>query len=171
MVKPTSSYLKFTLLCYWRYVRGCPIIALEYFYGFADVLAVSENGMVIETEVKVSIADLKRDKEKPKHRSFSRGSSRHCHYFYFAVPAAIAEEAKEVCHELYPYAGLLSVGTWEPKTYERAPVFTILAAKRFPAEKFTNVEIMRLARGMSNTLCNMGVKLMAQQVNKPRGAV
>ncbi|MDO8635865.1 MAG: hypothetical protein Q7R34_06405, partial [Dehalococcoidia bacterium] len=103
MVKPTSAYMKYTLLCYWRFIYGCPIIALEYSYGAADVLAVGENGMVIETEVKVSIGDLKRDIEKTKHRSFLKGSSRFCHYFYFAVPKAIAEEAKEVCNRIYPY--------------------------------------------------------------------
>lgn len=165
-----SQYLKYTLLCYWRYVQGCPIIALEYFYGDADVLAVSENGMVIETEVKISIADLKREIKKSKHKFFSRGAAWRCHYFYFAVPAAIAEEAKEVCHQLYPYAGLLSVGSWEPKAYERAPVFNILHAKRFPAEKFGNEKILHLARGMSNNLCAMGIKLIAKsRSGKERG--
>jgi len=82
--------------------------------------------MVIETEVKATIQDLRRDKRKPKHWHMERevempkaspgpqrvfGGYTRVHYFYFVVPVEIEDRALAVIEELFPYAGLLSVGS------------------------------------------------------------
>ena len=112
----TSDQIKAIVASYWRYIKQCPVIALEVNSNLssysgeetADVLAVDKNRYLIETEVKVSLADLRRDIEKEKHRSFSQGSCV-ARYFYFAVPQDLANVARLICDELYPYAGVLGV--------------------------------------------------------------
>ena len=111
----TSDQIKAVIASYWRYVRQCPVIALEVnsnLSGYsgeemADVLVVDKNRYLIETEVKVTLADLKRDVRKKKHRHFreGRGITRH---FYFAVPKGMANDAKLMCDDFYPYAGVLA---------------------------------------------------------------
>ena len=103
----TADNIKAVIASYWRYIRQCPVIALEVSYNLssyaseerADVLAVDKNRFLIETEVKVTLADLKRDVKKTKHRGFREGLSR-CvaRHFYFAVPEDIANEASLICY-------------------------------------------------------------------------
>jgi len=78
----TADQVKAVIAAYWRYVRQCPVIALEVdsnlntFVGErADVLAVDKDRFLVETEVKLNLADLKRDAKKRKHRDFSEGRS------------------------------------------------------------------------------------------------
>jgi hypothetical protein len=84
-----------------------------------DVMAVSKNGFLIETEVKVSIADLRREIKKTKYRTTHgfdgmtpeyRFPAKYTYakYFYFAMPRALVAQAKPVLRELYPGAGLLA---------------------------------------------------------------
>jgi hypothetical protein len=76
-----SDQIKAIISSYWRYIRQCPVIALEVNSNLssysgeetADVLAVDKLRYLIETEVKVSLADLRRDIEKEKQRDFSEG--------------------------------------------------------------------------------------------------
>jgi hypothetical protein len=76
-----SDQIKAIIASYWRYIRQCPVIALEVNSNLssysgeetADVLAVDKLRYLIETEVKVSLADLRRDIEKEKQRDFSEG--------------------------------------------------------------------------------------------------
>ena len=113
-----SEQLKAIIASYWRYVRQCPVIALEVSHNLssysdeerADVLAVDKNRFLIETEVKVTLADLRRDAKKLKHQDF-RGNRLRCvaRYFYFAVSRDVANDAKLICDDLYPYAGVLGV--------------------------------------------------------------
>lgn len=71
-VKLNADEIKAGLLQYYRYDRQFQLVALEaqHFHN-ADVVAV--NGRkIIETEVKVSIADMKADISKPKHEILRR---------------------------------------------------------------------------------------------------
>jgi len=133
----TADDIKAVVCCYWRFVRQCPLVATETTvggYGFStefppDVMAVSKNGFLIETEVKVSIADLRREITKQKYRvtwGLDGLSPRYqfpakysaAKFFYFAVPSAIVERAKPVLRELYPGAGLLEVEDLNPAQYK-----------------------------------------------------
>jgi len=94
----TADQIKAVIASYWRYVRQCPVIALEVNHNLssyadeerADVLAVDKNRFLIETEVKVTLADLRRDAKKSKHRDFQYNRRCIARYFYFAVPRDIA---------------------------------------------------------------------------------
>ena len=69
----TADEVKAVVLAYWRYTRQCPLVGVEGWcdlqnYGeLADVLAVTKERMLIETEVKVTLSDLKSDIKKRKH--------------------------------------------------------------------------------------------------------
>lgn len=163
-----ADELKVLVMGYWRFIRNCPIVAMEYEYGAADVLSVTPEGMVIETEVKVSVADMKREAKKPKHRDMQGGSSR-WHYFYFAVPQALEDKAKAIIEETYPYAGLLVVKPIDPEVNPcySPPVQSARQARLFTtSQELTQKETMKVVKGMATTLCQLGIKLMQQEKKK-----
>ncbi len=159
-----ADELKILAMCYWRFKRGCPIVAMEYNPGNADVLAVTKAGLVIETEVKISIRDLKRDGAKLKHWAMERDASfTRAHYFFFAVPEDLKETAEAVIVERFGYAGLLVVKPIDPSESPRynVPVYVAREAHRFRLKpKLTQEEIMKVVSGMSTSLCRMGVELL-----------
>lgn len=123
----TADDIKAVACCYWRFDRHCPIVATETTIGSyglleypPDVMAVSKNGFLVETEVKVSIADLRREIKKTKYRTtygFDGMTPEYrfpakytiAKYFYFAMPRALVAQAKPILRDLYPGAGLLAV--------------------------------------------------------------
>lgn len=76
----------------------------------ADLLALSGSGYLYETEVKVSMQDLKRDRDKRKWSGLippSLTPEGVMKGFYFAMPASLA--ARPDAQEIVPYfAGILS---------------------------------------------------------------
>jgi hypothetical protein len=83
----------------------------------ADILAVDGKGLIVEIEVKVSLSDLKADAQKElKHERFRQmlnGEDLHPSIparLFYAVPAELASDAAKIVKELFPYAGVLSVG-------------------------------------------------------------
>jgi len=159
-----ADELKIWAMCYWRFNRRCPIVSIEHHYGDADVLAVTEDGIVVETEVKVSLRDLKRDGAKPKHWAMERDTSFvRAHYFFFAVPEEIKEKAMEVIAEKFGYAGLLVVKPKESSENPRynVPVYVAKEAHQFGLKpKLTHEQMMNVVKGMSTSLCRMGVELL-----------
>lgn len=177
-----ADELKILVMSYWRFTRNCPIVASEYNYGDADVLAVTNAGMTIETEVKISLADLKRDGSKTKHIAMQRElglsqgqpseypfykAATRTHYFYFAVPERLKEKAKKIVSEMYPYAGLLIVKPINPSRNPRysPPVYSEIKARQFRSKpKLTYEETMEVIRGMSTSLCRLGVELILKEL-------
>lgn len=159
----TADQVKAVVASYWRYVRQCPVIALEVnanlssFSGeeMADVLAVNKNRFLIETEVKVTLADLRRDAKKLKHRDF-RESRLRCvaKYFYFAVPKGIANEAKLVCDEAYPYAGVLGING-----LDEYGVSVYREAKPLAGKKLAYPQVLRIIFSQSSTVCRLAKKV------------
>ena len=162
-----SDVLKILAMCYWRFDRGCPIVAMEYSYGDADVLAVTKDGVVIETEVKVSIRDLKRDGAKPKHWAMQRDTDfTRAHYFFFAVPEDLKEKAQAMIDEKFGYAGLLVVKPVEKGVNPRynVPVYVAKEAHQFGLKpKLTQKEMMEVVKHMATSLCRMGVELLMKE--------
>jgi len=112
--------IKLATLAYWRFDRQHIMGAIE--CSGADVKTVSRNLMIAETEVKVTIADMRREvkTKRYKHRRMNGEfatalmtypTSTHyqpeVNYFYFIVPERLKDKALKAVAELYPYAGLL----------------------------------------------------------------
>lgn len=159
-----SEQLKAVIASYWRYVRQCPVIALEVSSNLssysgdemADVLAVDKNRFLIETEVKVTLADLRRDAKKSKHWAFRDNLPTRCvaRYFYFAVPRDIANKASLICADLYPYAGVL--GTNGTDEYG---VVVYRQAKFLPGKRLTYSQVLRIIFNQSGTVCRQARKV------------
>lgn len=133
-----SREIKAALLQYYRYDKQYKLVALEsYHFHNADVVCINARAWIIETEVKVSIADMKADINKPKHAilrrdylgehpdqasllhpmdwtsssgyDFSKDYKYRGHEFNFAIPSELEDEATFVRNAYYPYAGLILV--------------------------------------------------------------
>ena len=152
--------MKAIVASYWRYTRQCPFVAFEANCwldsfnagGQADVLAMTERRLIIETEIKLNIGDLRRDKHKMKHRCLATNDK--ClptHYFYFAVPWDIANPTCLLCGNLYPYAGVLGVHGGQIEVYRKARL------RKVPKASLRRMR--NIAREQSATVCRL-----AQQV-------
>jgi len=160
-----SLEMKAEQAAYWRFKRQMPVVAVEALSE--DVIVVTRSRKLYIIEIKVSIADLRRDIDKSKHVSIRervglplfdyqkpwRGG-RVPNAFYFAVPSNIADKAEKVIEELYPYAGLLvsnetsyghipGHGTWVRKQ-----------AQDLKTEKLTLIKIHRYVKAQSASLAN-----------------
>jgi len=158
-----SEQLKAIIASYWRYVKQCPVIALEVSSSLssysdderADILAVNKNRLLIETEIKVSLGDLRRDHKKVKHLTFRNGGSRYiARYFYFAVPRDIANDVKVICDDLYPYAGVL--GCDGSNEYG---VVSYRNPKPLAGKRLSFPQALRLTFGQSATVCRLANKV------------
>jgi hypothetical protein len=157
----TSAHLKAIFASYWRYVRQCPVVALEansslrsWGGELADILSIDTRRMVIETEIKVSLSDLKRDGEKLKHwHLLNDDSTRPTNYFYFAVPQEIANAARLICDDVFPYAGLLATNCneWNVQIYK--------VAKRLKGCRLSSPQILRILYEQSGTVCRLANKV------------
>jgi len=190
-----SFELKCLVSHYLRYDLVCPVIGLEVSSslastynngGMADLLAVNKNRHLIEVEVKISLADMKADRKKAKHEYYRKlcgmpynNKQRYfgelieiepeeypTHYFYFAVPHELLNDAKLLCEDMYPYAGLLTDVTtaWSDGT-STTGVAVRRGAKILNPRKLTLLEATRLAKGQSATI----VRLM-NEINKRNNA-
>jgi len=159
-----ADQVKAVAASYWRYVRQCPVIALEVnaklspYSGEerADVLAVNKDRFLIETEVKVTLADLKRDAKKAKHRAFRDNLPTKCvaRYFYFAVPRDIANKASLICDDLYPYAGVLGANGLDEYGVE-----VYRQAKFLPGKRLSFPQVLRIIFNQSSTVCRLAKKV------------
>jgi hypothetical protein len=180
-----SHTVKALALQYWRYDKGCPVVALEY---CGDVCCITPNRFLIETEVKISISDLRRDIKKPSHcyirrrlglavdekvwghaATLYRGHREEKtklakisweRQFYFAVPYQITEKAVAVIDELYPYAGLLEAFTYDDYTAIRwGGVRVVRNAKPLPAQRLPIEQVIALVKAQSATLTRLALKV------------
>lgn len=168
-----ADEIKYLVAIYWRFQRQHYLVSTE--YDGADVISVSEHGtLVCETEVKISIADLKKERQKPKHTKDAFGTKLYrpgygyVHEYYFAMPERMAEldQVKLICDGRFPYAGILAVGDYEDYLkredgcYLPPPVSCVKKSQRLVPANLDNNKIMDIARRMSNSYCNLAFKLM-----------
>lgn len=162
-----AERLKALIMCYWRFYKSCTLVAAEAQY--ADVIAINPSGMIIETELKLSIPDLKRDLRKYKHYLVTHPI--HCnnleaspkfHYFYFATPPELREKALEIINTQYPYAGYLVVKDekvtdwWGRDITAYSPdVEVAIKATRIERPKMGKAEFVRLVKAQSGKLCRL----------------
>lgn len=157
-----------------RYQKQCPVVALEApsnIFGneLADVLAITRGHYLIEVEVKVSMQDFRRDRNKIKHESFRKmsnlpykqkkdtffGTDRYrepndypTRLFYFAVPIVLGTDIAKECDEIYPYAGVLGFnGLYGPASFRKARVLQ--------KNRITDDQFEAMANHQSATLCRL----------------
>ena len=157
----TAEEIKAVVASYWRYVKQCPVVALEvnsnlssWSGELADVLAVNKNRFLIETEIKVTLADLRRDVKKSKHRHFRECRHYVTKYFYFAVPKDIANAAKLICADTYPYAGILGIDG-----LNEFGVLVYREAKPLTGKRLAYPQVLRIIFGQSSTVCRLAKKV------------
>jgi hypothetical protein len=169
-----ANEVKAVVVAYWRYSRQCPLVAIEGWcdletYGeLADVQVVTKERYLIETEIKVTLSDLKSDIKKNKHRWFKEaGCSRlkKTQYFYFAVPIELANQAKPIIDDMYPYAGLLGCEMYRHTNESRiADIYR--NPRLLKADKLDIKTMLRMVRLQSATICRLSKDLVeAQQKN------
>ena len=165
--------IKLVTLAYWRYDRQHITGAIE--CNGADVLTISRGLMIAESEIKISIADMRREKKTKRSKHWSmmdmlngkdeyRASMPRVNYFYFVVPERLKGQALEVAKELYPYAGLLVCRNNIESIYgyvsEPNNLYSVKPAKRLQRPKPDIKEILRIAYAASNTTLRYGNKLI-----------
>jgi hypothetical protein len=165
-MKNNSGTLKACVAAYWRYSRQCPLVAFEAGSRLkwesaeqADILAVNKERYLIETEVKVSLSDFRKDRKKTCHRHFNHDTGIYpTAYFYFAVPKDLANRVSYLCANLYPYAGVLGcpegMNEWEVEVY-RSP-------KRLSGKRLSLKQLVYMCRAQSATLCRLAKKVEEQ---------
>lgn len=175
-----ADELKVIIARHFRYDGQCPFVAFEagwdldsFSSNVADVLAVDKQGFLLEAEIKISLADLRKDAGKNKHELIKRAvdgnipTSRFgneplvlTHLFYFAVPRDIANQAKPVVESLYPYAGLIAPANGSTK------IQSFKVARPISDKRLTLHQFYRMALEQSGTLCRLAEDVAeARRVN------
>ncbi len=98
-----SNDLKCSALAWLRYKRQCTYACSEVGYFSADVWGIDDNRL-IEIETKISIADLRADFKKPKHKLYAKSAEEFeikssvtasmPNIFYFCIPEELVEKAE-----------------------------------------------------------------------------
>ena len=87
-----------------------------------DLVRLTKNNYATEIEIKVSKADLKKDRDKWHNHGSSLFK-----YLYFAVPSELADFALT---EIPERAGLFSVEERKANYYEKPPVYTVTEVRK-----------------------------------------
>ena len=162
----SSDTIKASVAAYWRYKRQCPLVAfeassrLDWGWGEqADVLAVNKERHLVETEVKVSLSDFRKDKHKPRHRHLkSNDGVSPTAYFYFAVPKEIANQVSLACGQIYPYAGVLGC----PDSTNELGVEVYRKPKPLNGKRLSTKQLIYMVRSQTATLCRLAKKVDEQ---------
>lgn len=173
----TSLQVKAEVLCYLRFQRQVPLVAVE--FQHQDIVWVAQRRSAI-VEVKVSIGDLKADFKKDWHTGIRwaldpalHGAAEGCYWgsavlhgrgsgygqyevwapnqFWFAVPDYIQDSALKVIESLYPYAGLLAC---RAVGYSGGSTEVIRKPKELHTRRASKMFVARLVKGQSASLAN-----------------
>ena len=159
----TSTVLRGIAASWLRYERECHLITFErgVGHGRPDLLGVDKRRDLIEVEIKVSVADFKRDQKKRKHLFRKHGWTTYVPaFFYYVVPDELVEKVLPLLPE---GAGLLApLKGWKvnPKRmnpYNGLPdLHSVKPAVRDHEAKRMNAKAMiAMVRDQSGTLCSL----------------
>ena len=115
---------------YWRFTRQC-LCADEVGYGrfIADIVVLTKKDYIHEIEVKVAKSDLcTLELKKTKHLNMT--NKWFPHYFSFAVPTELIEEALKIISQLNPKYGLIEIDN----------SFNHLTIRKSPSRLHNNIE-------------------------------
>jgi len=160
-----SEAIKAAVAAYWRYTFQHPMVAfeaspfLQYAGCQADVLAVTKGRQLIETEVKISVSDFRKDQSKINHRYYERNDGTiPTAYFYFAVPQDLANKIAVLCDTLYPYAGVLGCAN----STDASGVVVYRRPKLLSGQRLPLKLVVQMARAQSATICRLA-RLVEEQ--------
>ena len=175
-----STEVKAEIASYLRFLRQYDLVLVEQLEQ--DVIAVDKSRRAIWVEVKVSISDLVRDREKPFHQRMcqERGlplwkaatltpapswiNEHRPQRFYFAMPADLVEKAKPKIEEFYPWAGLFSVHATPPnRRFFGHGIECARKADKVHDEKVSDEHFAALVKCQSASLANVYAKLARSQ--------
>ena len=108
---------------YWRFTRQC-LCADEVSYGqyIADIIVLTKLNFIYEIEIKCTKADLcSLEFRKDKHSDMTK--SFYPHYFTFAVPTELCEEALKIIENTNSKYGLIEITNnyYAPITIRKSP--------------------------------------------------
>ncbi len=161
MTTLTSKQIRAILAVHLRYERQCVIFAFErgLCAGCPDVFGILPDRWMIEYEVKISVADFRRDAKKYKWDVPPSRWNRRPRLFYYAVPPEIVDKVLPL---LPKGAGLVTFGGRD--TISKLPV--IIFKKKPVADKSavkaTDRDIWEMAKHLSGTACGILSKHYAE---------
>lgn len=159
----SPQLIRSAVAAYWRYTRQCALVAFEApdlsRNSLADVLVIDGRRQLLEIEIKMSMADLHKDRQKHKHWHFAKDTGDHfTSYFYFAAPRNMANRVSLACDQLYPYAGVLGYSELHCD-YPSDRISIYREPRRLRARKLSGPDLVRLVRAQSATLCRLAQRL------------
>ncbi len=177
-MKPNSDAIKAAVASYWRYTRQCPLVAFECSTKLtpregelADVVAVTEGQQLIVVEVKISLADFRKDRKKNHHAQFRHDTGiLPVTYFYFAVPSDLANKVAYLCDQIYPYAGVLRCKL--PSEFDMEVSEFDVEVSRSPKTlcvgQLTEEQIRFITRTQTATLCRLAKKVVKEKRSRKK---
>ncbi len=112
--KITADFMKIALSSYFRFKNQYKMVCTEFL--LKDVIAYDMKDKFVEVEVKISMVDFHKDKQKPKHKKYlstRTKKDKQPTLFYYAFPAEMYKEYKEEIikqiDEINPKYGILVV--------------------------------------------------------------
>ena len=112
--KITADFMKIALSSYFRFKNQYKMDCTEFL--LKDVIAYDMKDKFVEVEVKISMVDFHKDKQKPKHKKYlstRTKKDKQPTLFYYAFPAEMYKEYKEEIikqiDEINPKYGILVV--------------------------------------------------------------
>lgn len=167
-----SEAMKARVAQFWRYDKQHVLVGFEadIYTGKADVVSVTVQGRIYETEVKISMSDLAADGHKSKHPQWLKEYRGECeprepyfhghdlfpHCFFFAVPDELTNKAIDYIDRHYPYAGLLRVS--DRPNYNGLYVHISRQPKILHTRKCSLLTLTHLVRDQSATLARLALK-------------
>ena len=165
-MNPNSDTIKAAVASHFRYTRQCTLIAFEccarlktWSGEIADIVVITEGGLLTVVEVKISISDFRGDKKKGYHRTLSNAPGViPVTHFYFAVPKELANKVAYLCDDLYPYAGVIG-----SNGLDQFDIAVHRKPRNLKGGKVTAEQIKYIERSQSATLCRLATKVSEQK--------
>lgn len=163
---PRKAFYFRTMAFNWlRYEQGCHLITFERTpletEARPDVLGMTRNRQLIEIEIKVDLADLRRDSSKEHRRQaaydIQRRNPSTPNYVYYMVPEEMVGVALE---ELPAHYGVISPNHAIKHGHTGMPTIALHRfAVQLHARRLTMREVVSMAKCMSGAMCSLSVEL------------
>lgn len=139
--KVTTLDMELTLSLYFKYLRNLVVPNVSWGMGLheCDLLVVTKAGYATEVEIKISKADLVKDKKK-----YHNHDSDKIKYLYFAIPDYLQEYIEHIPKR----AGIIVVGTNKDGSLNKraSGCNVIRKAEVYSDYKFSAQEMYKVAR-------------------------